>query len=197
MAARDLSWDDLKVFLAVVRHGTLSAAARKLTVSQPTVSRRLAELERSLGARLFDRLPDGFVPSQAGVELLPLAEAMEQAADAVGRKGACHAHPLSLPPGKFIGEPFRELIRWQAHEFQEFSGPLLALRNSPAKEPRHDRSVFKHGHVREKADPLEHVANGTAQLHGILVQNIVAIDGNGSAGWFYEPVDHLERGGLS
>lgn len=93
--AHDLSWDDLKVFLAVVRHGTLSAAARKLAVSQPTVSRRLAVLERDLGARLFDRLPDGFVPSQAGVELMPLAEAMEQAADAVGRKGAALANRVS------------------------------------------------------------------------------------------------------
>jgi len=95
MSAPSLNWDDLKVFLAVARAGTLSAAARVLGVSQPTVSRRLAALEADLNNRLFDRLPDGFVPTQAGMELQPLAEAMEQAADAVGRRGAALADRVS------------------------------------------------------------------------------------------------------
>ena len=61
-----LNWDDMRVFLAVAREGTLSAAARHLKVTQPTAGRRLRALEDSLAARLFDRLPQGFVPTAAG-----------------------------------------------------------------------------------------------------------------------------------
>ncbi len=85
----------MRVFLAVTRDGSLSAAARHLKVSQPTVGRRLTALEDSLSARLFDRQPDGFVLTAAGSELLPMAEAMEQAADAVDRKRDGLADQLS------------------------------------------------------------------------------------------------------
>ncbi len=83
-----MNWDDLRVFLAVARDGSLSAAARNLRVTQPTVGRRLKGLEESLHARLFDRLPEGLVPTAAGTELLPLAEAMERTALAVDRHQA-------------------------------------------------------------------------------------------------------------
>lgn len=63
---RPIPWDDLQFFLAVVEHGTLSAAARALAVNHSTVLRRLASLERGLGVRLFDRLPAGYAPTAAG-----------------------------------------------------------------------------------------------------------------------------------
>ncbi len=91
----DFVWDDLRIFLAVARAETLSAAAKKLRVSQPTVGRRLAQLEDNLSARLFDRLPTGFVPTTAGIELLPLAEEMEQTADAVLRRQATFTDQVS------------------------------------------------------------------------------------------------------
>ena len=87
----NLNWDDLRIFLSVAREGSLSAAARDLKVSQPTVGRRLKALEDSLGARLFDRLPEGFAPTSAGTELLPLAEEMERAALALDRRQAALA----------------------------------------------------------------------------------------------------------
>ena len=62
-----LNWDDLRVFLAVARGGSLSSAARILKVTQPTAGRRLRALEESLGARLFDRLPEGFEPAYDGL----------------------------------------------------------------------------------------------------------------------------------
>lgn len=49
-----LDWDDLRFFLALTRHGSLSAAARDLHVAQSTVGRRLASLEASLGVRLLN-----------------------------------------------------------------------------------------------------------------------------------------------
>ena len=81
-----MNWDDMRIFLSVARAGSLSAAAKSLKVSQPTVGRRLKGLEDSLDARLFERLPDGHVPTAAGMELLPLAEAMEKTALAVDRR---------------------------------------------------------------------------------------------------------------
>ena len=78
-------WSDLRHFLAVHRGGSLSAAARELRVNQTTVGRRLQQLEESLGTRLFDRMPNGFTLTPAGLELLPAAERVEGEALAVER----------------------------------------------------------------------------------------------------------------
>ena len=83
-----LNSDDMRVFLAVARHRSLSTAARHVKVTQPTVGRRLSQLEENLSARLFDRLPDGFVQTAAGAELLPIAEEMERAAKTLERRQA-------------------------------------------------------------------------------------------------------------
>jgi DNA-binding transcriptional LysR family regulator len=81
-------WDDLRVFLALARHGKLSAVAKKLGVSHPTVSRRVKKLEAAVGAPLFDRLPDRFALTAAGEGLLGDVEAMEEAAAAIHRRSA-------------------------------------------------------------------------------------------------------------
>jgi DNA-binding transcriptional LysR family regulator len=65
----DLDWDDLRFFLAVSERGSISAAAQLLNVNHSTVLRRLASLEKRLGARLFDRLPDGYEMTAQGEEL--------------------------------------------------------------------------------------------------------------------------------
>ncbi len=90
-----INWDDMRVFLAVARQGNLSAAARSLKVTQPTVGRRLRALEDTLEVRLFDRLPDGFAPTAAGQELIPLAEEMERTAEALERRQASFADRVS------------------------------------------------------------------------------------------------------
>jgi len=79
MVAQKLSidWDDLQIFLAVFRSGSLRGAARLLRLNHATVNRRLKALEASLGARLFDRTPGGFAPTQAGDDLLEYAERVE------------------------------------------------------------------------------------------------------------------------
>ena len=81
-------WDDLRVFLTLAREGSLTTAARSLGVSHPTVSRRVRALEQRIGARLFDRLPDRFVPTSAGEELLGDTQAMERAAESIHRRSA-------------------------------------------------------------------------------------------------------------
>ena len=72
-----LDWDDLRFFLALARHGSLSAAAKELHVAQSTVGRRLASLEANLGVRLLNRTPDGYLPTLAGEDVLQLATRVE------------------------------------------------------------------------------------------------------------------------
>ena len=80
-----MDWDDLRFFLALARHGSLSAAARDLHVAQSTMGRRLASLEASLGVRLLNRTPDGYVPTQAGEGVRARAERLESEAVALER----------------------------------------------------------------------------------------------------------------
>jgi len=61
-----MDWNYLPFVLALSRHGSLSAASRSLSVEHTTVSRRLASLEETLRARLFDRTPDGYVATAVG-----------------------------------------------------------------------------------------------------------------------------------
>jgi len=81
-----VNWDDLRFFLVLARRGTLSAAARELDVSQPTVGRRIAALERRVGAKLFLRNAAGFSVSTSGAAVLQLAEQIEQSALAAERR---------------------------------------------------------------------------------------------------------------
>jgi DNA-binding transcriptional LysR family regulator len=91
MAPRsELDWEDLRLFLAVARAGTLSGAARSIRVSQPTLGRRVRRLEAAYGQALFQRRPEGFTLTAAGSALLADAEAMDEAAArlALRRAGA-------------------------------------------------------------------------------------------------------------
>lgn len=80
-----LDWDNLRFFLALARHGTLSGAAKVLRVSQTTVGRRLSALEATLAVRLLNRTPDGYVLTLAGVEVREKAERLEAEALALER----------------------------------------------------------------------------------------------------------------
>lgn len=80
-----MDWGDLQILHALAQSGSLSTAARALGVSQPTASRRLRSIEESIGARLFDRLPTGLEPTDAGKRFLPLLTEMDSVANAVGR----------------------------------------------------------------------------------------------------------------
>jgi DNA-binding transcriptional LysR family regulator len=80
--AHTLNWSSVKDFLAVGESGSLSQAARRLGVSQPTLTRRMAALEQSLHAELFRRSPRGLELTEAGEALMGPARQMEAAAKA-------------------------------------------------------------------------------------------------------------------
>jgi molybdate transport repressor ModE-like protein len=72
-----VNWDDLRIFLAVARTGSISGAAKQLEVQHSTVSRRLRKLEEKLGARLIERKNTGYELTQAGGNVLQSAQRME------------------------------------------------------------------------------------------------------------------------
>ncbi|MEM7079903.1 MAG: LysR family transcriptional regulator, partial [Pseudomonadota bacterium] len=74
----DFNWDDLKVFLAVARAGTLRGGAQRINGNHTTLKRKLALLEQQIGTRLFDRSNLGLVLTQTGEELLPHAKRVEE-----------------------------------------------------------------------------------------------------------------------
>lgn len=88
-------WNDLKHFLAVARHGSTLAAAKILGLSQSTVHRRLAELERRIGRRLVHRHPTGYRLTALGEELRPHAERIEEAVSAFERHLAASDQDLA------------------------------------------------------------------------------------------------------
>ncbi|MGE0238319.1 MAG: LysR family transcriptional regulator [Parvibaculaceae bacterium] len=81
-----MDWDDLKVVHAIARHGSLSAAARALGTTQPTVSRRLSALEKSIDGKLFEREAEGLVPSPLCATFIEALDQMDQQAQTVERR---------------------------------------------------------------------------------------------------------------
>ena len=71
------NWNDLRYFLELSRQGKLLRAAARLHVDHTTVSRRITALEKQLDVRLFDKSPNGYKLTDAGLRLLPLAEQIE------------------------------------------------------------------------------------------------------------------------
>jgi DNA-binding transcriptional LysR family regulator len=92
-----MDWNDLKIALAVARHGSLSAAARALGTTQPTVSRRLAGFERKTGVKLFERGKDGLTPTELGAALTDGLDLMDEGALAVERRIASRDTGLQGP----------------------------------------------------------------------------------------------------
>ncbi|WP_342360219.1 LysR family transcriptional regulator [Terrarubrum flagellatum] len=83
-------WDDIRIFLAVSRAGSLNAGARLLGLTQPTVSRRIHLFEGRLGVSLFGRTQDGLVLTEAGKSLWHRALAIEEHAEAISRQVLRH-----------------------------------------------------------------------------------------------------------
>jgi len=88
-------WQDIRIFLALGRHGSLSAAARTLSVNHATIARRIRSLESTLGEKLVERRPEGYVLTPAGTQALAAASDMETAVQTLGR-GSSDGSPKGL-----------------------------------------------------------------------------------------------------
>lgn len=79
----NLDWNQLKAFLETAETGSLSAAARKLDLTQPTLSRQVAAIEQRMGVTLFERVGKAMALTPTGLDLLEHARAMGAAAEAL------------------------------------------------------------------------------------------------------------------
>lgn len=91
------SWDDVRIFLAVVAHGSMNSAAKALGQSQPTVARRIKALEEAMGLDLFQRGPNNLDLTEAGQAILNAATPMGEAAGAVSRTAAAYRPDPNAP----------------------------------------------------------------------------------------------------
>ncbi|HET7267895.1 MAG TPA: LysR family transcriptional regulator [Oleiagrimonas sp.] len=104
MADHEPRWDLYRSFLAVMREGSLSAAARAQGMTQPSLGRHVRDLEAALGVALFTRSPHGLIPTDKAHELLPHAQAMAAATASLRRVAATD------------GEAVRGVVRITASE---------------------------------------------------------------------------------
>ncbi len=102
-----LDWALCRSFLAILRGGSLSEAARTLSVAHPTVRRHLEEMEAALGITLFTRSPTGLLPTELALQLRESAEAMESAAENILRvasaKGTGIAGTVRISASEIVG----------------------------------------------------------------------------------------------
>ncbi|MEO0502116.1 MAG: LysR family transcriptional regulator, partial [Pseudomonadota bacterium] len=87
-------WNRLRAFLATAETGSLSAAARSLGLTQPTLGRQVTALEEELGLALFERAGRAMVLTDAGRELLQDARAMGEAANRIALVAEGRSHAL-------------------------------------------------------------------------------------------------------
>src|SRR5258706_12887312 len=82
MMSTSSGWELYRSFLAVVREKSLSAAARSLSLTQPTLGRHIDALEEALGMPLFTRSQAGLIATDGALRLGPHAEPRARAASA-------------------------------------------------------------------------------------------------------------------
>jgi DNA-binding transcriptional LysR family regulator len=119
-------WNLYRAFLAVLQAGSLSAAARELGLTQPTVGRHIEALEQAVGFTLFARSKNGFLPTDQALQLRPYAETLSATAGAFMRTAAGQ------------GESARGTVRVSASEMAgcDLLPPILARLNSAHPELR-------------------------------------------------------------
>lgn len=163
--SRLADWNDQRAFLAVLEEGSLSGAARRIGVAQPTIRARIAALEAALGTVLFTRSIKGLAPTDEALALWDAARAMERASEAFVRTA-------SAAPGEVAG-----IVRLSVSEFVgiEVLPPMLgALRR------RFPQLVFEIALSNESANLLEQEVDLAVRMYpprqeALVAQKVAAI----------------------
>lgn len=144
-----MQWDDLRVFLAVAQAGSLRRAARVLRLGQPTVVRRLRQLEQALGARLFERTPDGHRLTRGGQDLLPMAQSMAEAATTIDRRrvafGEEPAGVVRVAAGEWTARFLAPRLVDLARAHGDLTVELVETHNEPDLDRREADLFVRHG----------------------------------------------------
>lgn len=92
-----MNWDDLRIVLAIAEQKTMRLASEKLETHATTVLRRLNAFEETLGIRLFDRFPEGYLPTKASEPVFRLAAQMEDHVHEMRSHGrTCGCSPIKI-----------------------------------------------------------------------------------------------------
>ena len=129
-------WNDLRYFIAVAETGSTLAAGRRLRVSQTTVARRLAALERALGVVLFERRQAGYAPTPAAEALLDQARSVQAAAAALGDSAAAIGRDASGTVRLTTLEIYAETILLPILRDLHSAHPAIQIELDTSEEPR-------------------------------------------------------------
>ena len=170
MAVNEPGWELYRSFLAVLREGSLSGAARALHMTQPSLGRHIRQLEYALDAVLFIRSPRGFVPTELAHELGDHAQAMA-AASAALRRAAVHNDALAsgvvrLSCSEIVGAEVLPPILAAFH--QQHAGVVIELSLSNRNENLlHKEADIAVRMVQPRQDALiaRRIGNITVGLH--------------------------------
>lgn len=154
-----VSWDDQHAFLAVLEEGSLSAAARRLGLTQPTVRARIEALENALGTVLFTRSVHGVVPTEQARALVDSVRAMAKASEAFVRTA-------SAEPGEVAG-----IVRLSVSEFVgvEVLPPMLA-----SLREQHPRLIVELVLSNLAANLLEQEVDVAVRMHQPVQEALIA-----------------------
>ncbi|MET0526773.1 MAG: LysR family transcriptional regulator, partial [Microvirga sp.] len=118
------SWDDLRIFLAVVAHGSMNGAAKALGQSQPTIARRIKALEEALGLDLFQRGPNNLELTEAGQAVFEAASPMGEAAGIVSRTAAAYRPDPNAPVRITATSSVAMFLSLHSAELHEAAAPV-------------------------------------------------------------------------
>ncbi len=180
MSSPTLQWDHWRSFLAVADEGSLSAAARRLRLTQPTVGRHIDLLEAALGTALFLRAPHGLSLTETGIAMLPEARAMAAAAQALERTASAPqqatAGVVRLAASEVVGVQILPRVLAELLERHPALEIELALSNRNDDLLRHEADL---------------AIRMTRPMQGGLIAHRVALAGIG----LYAHRDYLDRRG--
>lgn len=126
-----IPWEDLEVLVAIAEEKSFSAAARRLSLTQPTVSRRVSALEERLGAVLFVRDVEGARLTDEGARLLPAAKQMARFAAEAEHAATQPAEASGRVELGYQSDEASEVVLWLAARTRE-ALPEVTLRATPS-----------------------------------------------------------------
>lgn len=118
MLSERFNWDRLRVFRLVAKSHSMTAAARALGESTPTISRRINDLERELSTKLFERSKRGVELTAAGKRLMDLVQKMQGLIETVGDQVAVSDSAISGAVKIIAGDGLGP--HWLARHLPEF-----------------------------------------------------------------------------
>ncbi|MHA6202820.1 LysR family transcriptional regulator [Dyella soli] len=195
MAMTNPGWELYRSFLAVMREGSLSAAARALGMTQPSLGRHMRELEAALGVVLFARSPQGLAPTELAQELVAHAEAMASASAALQRTASAGRDDIRgavrISASEVVGA---EVLPPILTEFRQRHPGIvieLSLSNRPADLLRRDADIAIRM-VQPTQDAL--VARHVGQVELGLFAHRRYVEAHGRPGTLAELAEHAVIG---